>query len=49
MKYETTVRKGNGYIVRIHKPILTKEERDEREKEIKSALCVFGRERMNGR
>jgi hypothetical protein len=49
IEYKTTVRKGNGCIVRIHRPILAEEERDKREKELKSALNRFGIERMSGR
>jgi hypothetical protein len=49
VEYKTTVHKCDGCTVRIHRPILTKEERDKREKEIKLALSQFGRERMNNR
>lgn len=34
------------YIVRVHRPTLTDEERKARENEVKKALVEFGRERM---
>ena len=43
-KYRTTEYKGKGCIVRIHRPILTKEEREKRENEIKIALVQFAKE-----
>jgi hypothetical protein len=47
-KYHTTEYKSKGCTVRIHRPILTKEERERREKEIKLALVQFAKEtRLN--
>lgn len=48
MEYITTEYKGNGYVCRIHKPILTEEERARRLKEVEKALIEFAieRERM---
>lgn len=43
-KYETSVHKGNGCIVRVHKPILTKEEHLAWEHNIKNALVEFTKE-----
>ena len=40
-KYITTVHKGKGYIARVHKPILTPEEREKRVKEVEKALIEF--------
>lgn len=44
VNYQVTVHKGNNCIVRIHKPILSAEERKAREEDIKAALVQFGRE-----
>jgi hypothetical protein len=44
VNYQVTVHKGNNCIVRIHKPILTEEERKIREERIKAALVQYGRE-----
>ena len=41
MKYTVTEHKGNGYIARIHRPILTEEERKKREDEVRRALVRF--------
>lgn len=46
MEYITTVHKGKGYIARVHKPILTEEERARRIKVVKEALIEFAKERM---
>lgn len=46
IEYTVTEHKGKNYIVRIHKPILSAEERQAREKEVRKALIEFGRERM---
>lgn len=46
-KYETLVFKGEGCTVRVHRPILTKEEQRKREEELKKALCRFERERLS--
>lgn len=52
MEYITTEYKGKGYIARVHKPILTEEERAKRIKEIEKALIEFaietGMVRENG-
>lgn len=52
MEYITTVHKGKGYIARVHKPILTEEERARRIKEVEKALIEFAieteRVRANG-
>ncbi len=45
-EYIITESRGKNYIARIHKPILTAEERKAREEEVKKALIEFGRERM---
>jgi hypothetical protein len=47
IKYETTEYKGKGCTVRVHRPILTKEERNKREEAIKKALCQFEIERRS--
>lgn len=44
LEYQVTEYKGNNCIVRIHSPILTKEERRAREERIKEALVQYGRE-----
>lgn len=46
-KYETLVFKGEGCTVRVHRPILTKEEQRKRDEELKKALCRFEIERRN--
>ena len=46
-KYETLVFKGEGCTVRVHRPILTKEEQHKRDEELKKALCRFEIERRN--
>lgn len=43
-EYRVTEHKAENCIVRIHKPILTEEERKAREENIKAALVQFGRE-----
>ena len=43
MEYITTEYKGNGYIARVHKPILTEEERARRIKEVEKALIEFAK------
>ena len=45
-KYKTTVYEDEKSIVRIHRPILTDEERKAREDEVKKALVQFYKERM---
>ena len=47
MKYNTSVIKGDGYIVRVHKPILTVEERKAREEVVKEALVNYIKETRN--
>lgn len=49
MKYTVTEVKGKNYIARIHKPILTAEERRAREDEVKKALVQFEIERRRNR
>ena len=44
IEYEVTERIGKGYVARIHKPILTPEERKAREEEAKKALVRFYKE-----
>lgn len=44
MKYKVTEHKCEKYIVRIHRPILTAEERARREEEVKDALVQFYKE-----
>jgi cobalamin biosynthesis Co2+ chelatase CbiK len=44
MKYEVTEYKNEKCTVRIHKPILTAEERKAREEETKKALVTFYKE-----
>lgn len=44
MEYEVTEHRSEKCIVRIHKPILTAEERKARENDVKKALVRFGRE-----
>ena len=44
-EYTVTEVKGKNYIARIHKPILTAEERKAREDEVKKALVQFEIER----
>lgn len=45
-EYITTEYKVKGAIVRIHKPILTEEERARRLKDVEAALIEFAKERM---
>ncbi len=45
IEYQVTEHKSEKCIVRIHKPILTAEERKAREEEVKAALVQFERER----
>ncbi len=47
MEYSITEHKEDKYIVRIHRPILTAEEREARLQDVKSALMEFGRERRD--
>ena len=44
MKYKVTEYQGENCIVRIHKPILSAEEKETRVEELKQALVRFGRE-----
>lgn len=44
MNYQVTEYKGNNCIVRIHRPILSAEERKAREEEVKKALVRFYKE-----
>lgn len=44
-EYQVTEYKNDKCIVRVHKPILTVEERKAREEEIKKALVKFAKER----
>ena len=46
-KYETLVFKGERCTVRVHRPILTKEEQHKREEELEKSLCRFERERRS--
>ena len=46
MKYIVTEHRSDKCIVRVHKPILTDDERKVREAVVKTALVQFGRERM---
>lgn len=41
IEYLTTVYKDENCIVRVHKPILTEEERNRRIEEVKKALIEF--------
>ena len=43
-KYETTEYRDGKCIVRVHRPILTAEERKRREEEVKLALIRFYKE-----
>ena len=43
--YITTEYRGKGYIARVHKPILTPEERAKRIKVVEEALIEFAKER----
>lgn len=45
-KYIVTEYKYDNCTVRIHKPILTAEERRKREERVKEVLAEFGLERM---
>ena len=45
MKYKVTEYIGEKSIVRVHKPILSAEERKAREEDVKSALVRYGREK----
>ena len=47
-EYKVIVHNEENCIVRIHKPILTEEERKVREENIKIALVRFERERRSG-
>lgn len=49
IEYDTSVFKGQGYEVRIHKPRLTANEKYKREEELKKALCQFERERRKSK
>lgn len=46
MEYTTTAMVTRNAIVRIHRPILTPEERERREKIVRAALAKFGRAAM---
>ena len=48
-EYKVTVYEDEKCIVRIHKPILTEEERRAREDEVKKALVQFEIERRRNR
>ena len=48
-EYKVTVYEDEKCIVRIHKPILTAEERKAREAEVKKALVQFEIERRRNR
>ena len=48
-RYQVNEYRNESCIVRIHKPILTAEERRAREKEIKAALVRFEIERRSER
>lgn len=45
-EYQVTEYKTDKCTVRIHKPILTKDERKAREDEVKKALVRFEKERL---
>ena len=45
IEYVVTERRGNGYIARIRKPILTDEERRVREEAVKEAMVLVWQER----
>ena len=47
IEYQVTEHKAKNCIVRVHKPILSDEERNKREEEVKTALNRFGRERRS--
>lgn len=47
IEYRTVEHRGKGCIVRVHTPILTKEEESRRDKEIELALIRFERERRS--
>lgn len=49
IKYHVTEQRGKNCIVRVHRPILSPEERKAREENIKAALVQFERERMKYR
>jgi hypothetical protein len=44
MEYEVTEHRSENCVVRIHRPILSKEERKAREEEVKKALVQFYKE-----
>ena len=46
MKYTVTEHRSDKCIVRVHKPILTDDEKKAREDDVKTVLVQFGRERM---
>ena len=46
MEYQITIHEDEKCIVRIHKPILTDEERKARKDDVKKALVQFYKERM---
>jgi hypothetical protein len=45
-EYQVTEYRDEKCIVRVHRPILTDEEREAREEEIRKALVRFEKERM---
>ena len=47
--YQVFVHKGNGYVARIHKPILSEKEYKLRELEVRKALNEFGKEIYKGK
>ena len=49
MKHNVTEHRSDKCIVRVHKPILTDDERKAREEDVKTALVQFGRERMRNK
>lgn len=46
VEYQVTEYKNDKCVVRVHKPILTVEEKKAREDEIKNALVKWAKERM---
>lgn len=47
-RYETTIHEDEKCIARVHKPILSAEERKTREEAIKKAIVALYKERVNG-
>ncbi len=46
LEYQVTVHKCDNYTVRIHKPILTADEKEARENNVKNTIVQFYKERM---